>query len=73
MGYPNGGKRAGGGLGSVGVGGSSYASSMISQDLQSQDSRSMRGADDASLVADSMADSVAAYSQADRLLSGRSG
>jgi len=72
MGYPNGGKRAGGGLGSVGVGGSSYASSMISQDLQSQDSRSMRGADDASSVADSMADSVAAYSQADRLLSGRS-
>ncbi|KNZ55407.1 hypothetical protein VP01_2691g3 [Puccinia sorghi] len=72
MGYPNGGKRVGGGLGSVGVGGSSYASSMISQDLQSQDSRSVRGADDASSVADSMADSVAAYSQADRLLSGRS-
>ncbi|KAH9446545.1 hypothetical protein MJO29_016203 [Puccinia striiformis f. sp. tritici] len=78
MGYPNGTKRVGGGLGSAGIGSSSYASSMISQDLMSQDSRSMRGGggggDDTSSVADSFADntSLAAYSQADRLLTGRS-
>lgn len=86
IGYPTGGgpgNKRGGGLGGVG---SSYASSMISQDLQSQDSRSsIRGssliagasgatsiADDNSSVADSFTDSLTAFSQADRLLSGRS-
>ncbi|MBW0482268.1 hypothetical protein O181_021983 [Austropuccinia psidii MF-1] len=68
--YSHGSKRGYSGLG--GGPSSSYAPSMISQDFQSQDSRSMRGGDDASSVAGSMADNMTTYSQADRLMTGRS-